>query len=64
MLNKMRQGDKAPKGKPVATVQINGAGDMLPEERDNLAKWLRSQATMLTKQGDEYAPRFTGRYLV
>ncbi len=64
MLNKMHKGDKAPKGKRVATVQIDGAGDMPLDARKVLANWLRAQADLLVKKGGDYGPKFKGEFLV
>lgn len=63
MLNKMRKGDKAPKGRRVATLLINGAAKMHGSDRAHLAKWLRAQAALLTKEGSDYHPKFKGEYL-
>ncbi len=64
MLNKMHKGDKAPKGKAVASVEIKGAGDMLVAERVVLANWLRAQAALLLTDGCDYDRKFKGEFLV
>ncbi len=46
-----------------AVLTINGAGDMTPEGRTAIAKWLRNQAHELVVEGDQYAAQFRVRYL-
>jgi hypothetical protein len=48
--------------KPIATIQIRGAGKMTKEDRKKLAGWLRRHATELVREGDQYSDtRFTAR---
>lgn len=63
MLNKMRKGDKAPKGKRVATLEIKGVANMNWRDRSELRAWLLAQAELLTNHGHEYHPKFKGEYL-
>lgn len=63
MLNKTHKGDKAPKGKRVATLEINGASKMRPRDRVELAFWLKAQAHLLLAQGHGYHDKFKGEYL-
>jgi hypothetical protein len=51
------------KEKSAAIVTIKEADRMTPAGRRRVAKWLRAQADMLVKEGKNYSPRFTGRYL-
>jgi len=46
-----------------ATLTIHRADEVDPERRRELAAWLRRQATDLVKDGSNYAPRFTARFL-
>ncbi len=49
--------------KPAATITIYRPGRMLPEERRDVAKWLRWHADHLIKSGKDYTcGRFTGRF--
>ncbi len=57
---------KAPKVDPekvAASVHIRDADKMTAKGRRDIAKWLRQHADFLLKHGDEYAPRFRGRYI-
>lgn len=47
----------------VAVVTIKDAGRMTKKGRKAIADWLRKHADDLEKLGDNYAPRFRGRYL-
>lgn len=49
--------------KSAAVLTIFKAGEMTEEGRKDIARWLRRHARWLTKYGDEYSNRFTGRYL-
>jgi hypothetical protein len=49
--------------KSAAILTIKDAGDMTEEGRREIARWLRRHANWLTKYGDEYSKKFTGRYL-
>lgn len=67
MLNKIRKGDKPRKApaneKAAATLTVLDAGRMTAAGRKRIAAWLRSHAEMIIAEGDNYAPRFRGRYL-
>lgn len=67
MLNKTRKGDKARKPatneKAAAVLTVVDAGKMTAAGRKRIAAWLRSHAEMIIAEGDNYAPRFRGRYL-
>lgn len=54
--------DKA-KDKSAAVVTVFRADEMTSKGRKQVAAWLRQQASMLEKEGKNYAKRFTGRYL-
>lgn len=49
--------------KAIVTVTINGANKMTPEGKKMIARWLRNTGTALVREGDEYAERFTARYI-
>lgn len=49
--------------KSAAILTILKADKMTPKGRKDIAGWLRQHAAWLTRHGDEYSPRFTGRYL-
>ena len=51
------------KDKAAAVVTIHRAGAMTKRGRKAIAKWLRNHAEWLEQYGDQYASRFTGRYL-
>ena len=63
MLNKTHKGEAQIKEKAAAILTINDADKMTPAGRKHIADWLRRQAAMITRDGDNYAPRFRGRYL-
>ena len=63
MLNKLHKGDTQPKEKAAAVLTVLDADKMTAAGRKRIAAWLRSQADMITAEGDNYAPRFRGRYL-
>lgn len=46
-----------------AVITIRNADSMTLAGRKAIATWLRNHAKWLLKDGHEYAPRFTGRYL-
>jgi hypothetical protein len=52
-----------PKDKSAAVVTVFRADEMTSRGRKQVAAWLRQQASMLEKEGKNYAKRFTGRYL-
>ena len=64
MLNKVHKGDKLPLGKSAAVLTIAKAGEMTPEGRGYIAAWLRRHADLIETEGENYASRFCGRYLV
>lgn len=49
--------------KSAAVLMIKDGQDMTPGGRKRIAAWLRRQAAFLEKHGNEYANRFTARYL-
>ena len=49
--------------KSAAVLTIHHAGDMTSKGRKDIARWLRRQASMLLREAEKYAPRFTARYL-
>lgn len=51
------------KEKSAAVVTVFRADEMTPRGRRQIAAWMRRQASMLEKEGKNYAKRFTGRYL-
>lgn len=63
MLNPTHKGDAGPSGKAAATLHIIDADKMTARGRKRIAAWLRAQADLITAEGDNYAPRFRGRYL-
>lgn len=56
---------KAPKGlQSAAILTIKEPGKFHAKGRQRLAKWLRDQAAMLVREGENYTTgRFTARYL-
>ena len=46
-----------------AVLTIKGASDMTPEQRRNLAAWLREQAEHVQRRGSEYSKVFRARYI-
>lgn len=46
-----------------AILTIKEPAEMTPKGRKAIAEWLRQQAKDLIKYGDNYAKRFTARYL-
>ena len=48
--------------KSAALVTIKDAPKMTRRGRLAIAKWLRRQASLLEKYGEEFAGRFTARY--
>jgi hypothetical protein len=46
-----------------AILTIHGAGAMSKRDRNYLALWLERQAASLRKDGHNYAPVYTARYL-
>ncbi len=51
------------KSKSAAVLTIHDADKMTKKGRREIAVWLIAQAAMLKEHGDQYAKRFTGRYL-
>ena len=51
------------KEQSAAIVTIKDAPAMTKRGRKAIAAWLRRQATFLEKHGNEFAGRFTARYL-
>lgn len=49
--------------KSAAVLTVNHPDVMTPQGRREIAAWLRRQAYMLVRDGDQYASRFTARYL-
>ena len=49
--------------KSAAILTIKRAPDMSPSGRRAIAKWLKSCAALLLKEGKNLGPRFTARYL-
>ncbi len=47
---------------PICVLTIYGAADMVPKEREELAKWLHEQAYQLVDEGANYADRFRAKY--
>lgn len=54
---------KAKKEKAAAIVTIRRAKDMSPRGRKDIAAWLQMHAKHILKHGDNYSPRFTGRFI-
>lgn len=48
--------------KSIAAFTVRGMNKMPPASRKRLARWLRSMASWLVKNGPECAPTFRGRY--
>ena len=51
------------KEQSAAILTIKDASKMTKHGRKAIAAWLRRHATFLVKHGDEFAPRFVGRYM-
>lgn len=51
------------KEKSAVVVTVKDAPAMTKRGRKQIALWLRRQAAFLEKHGDEFANRFTARYL-
>lgn len=51
------------KEKSAAIVTVKDAPKMTKRGRKAIAKWLREQADFLEQYGNEFAGRFTARYL-
>jgi hypothetical protein len=52
------------KDKTAACLTIWGVGDMTPEGRKAITKWLRKQASWIDKYGDRFTTgRFVARYI-
>jgi hypothetical protein len=51
------------KEKSAAIVTIKDAPKMSRKGRKDIASWLRRQATFLEKHADQFAGRFTARYI-
>jgi hypothetical protein len=51
------------KEKCAASITIHDAADMTPKGKKEIAEWLRKQAKMLLKEGDNYPTRFRASYL-
>lgn len=49
--------------KSAATLTVHRAGQMTPKGRASVVKWLRQQASNLSRHGKLYSARFTARYL-
>jgi hypothetical protein len=49
--------------KSAAIVTIKDAPKMTKRGRKNIAAWLRRQAAFLEQHGNEFAGRFTARYI-
>lgn len=49
--------------KSAVILTVKDAQIMTPEGKKEIARWLRRQAKMLEQHGNEYATRFTARYL-
>jgi hypothetical protein len=49
--------------KSAAVITIKDVGSMTDQGRKDIAAWLRHQAKMLLKHGDEYSDSFRARYL-
>lgn len=47
----------------VASMQIQGAGEMTEAQRKDIAQWLRDHAKHLLKHGDNYAKRFRAGFI-
>jgi hypothetical protein len=52
---------KVPKSAAILT--IKDAPNMSEKGKKEVAEWLKRQAKMLIKEGDNYAKNFTARYL-
>lgn len=52
-----------PKHKSAAVLTIRDAPKMGAKGKRDIANWLRRQADFLLKDGDQFANRFTARYL-
>lgn len=48
--------------KPIAILTLHKVDRMTPELRKQLATWLRQHARSVSQCGDDYCPRFTGRF--
>jgi len=46
----------------LALYRIKDAAKMTLQQKKNIAKWLKDAGISLIKDGDKYAPNFTGRY--
>lgn len=53
----------AAKEKSAAIVTVRDADKMTKVGRKKIAKWLRQQAGFIEQHGQEFAGRFTARYL-
>ena len=51
------------KDKTAAILTIHRAADMTRKGRADIVKWLRRQASLLTRDADKLATRYTARYL-
>jgi hypothetical protein len=49
--------------KSAAVLTIHRPAEMSARGRTNIVKWLRRQATMLSRYADKLASRYTARYL-
>lgn len=50
--------------KVIARLVILDAAEMTYEGRNDIARWLRRQSDLLRREGDNYAEKFTARFLV
>jgi hypothetical protein len=46
----------------VAVLTLRGVADMHADTRQDMATWIRGQATQLIKKGMDYTPGFHGRF--
>ena len=51
-----------PKDDVIALYKLYEPAKMTLRQRKNIAKWLKDAGISLVKDGDKYAPNFTGRY--
>lgn len=49
--------------KAVATLSIVEASKMTVEQRKEISLWLRRCSTALTREGSNYADKFTAKYI-
>lgn len=49
--------------KTAAVLTVHDAASMTPEQRRNIAAWLREQAEYVQRRGSEYSKVFRARYL-